>query len=330
MRGEAWARLKEALSHKWPGCKTAPYQRTRLCSASTGDSFSQRHSMPKPKGAKGNQTWRSQARETALPAQKAELDPLDMEDQADALTMAAMQGNTEAVQALMDRGVSPNAKDTIGVAPLHWGAFCGHAGVVGVLIEAGAEVHCRDQEGRTPLHVAAYESHVDVLKRLLQAGADIAAPDNSESPTADARAQRATGSERTAALGTAPAGAAPAGTAPALPPSLVTAALPASWPPECHGANYQPPALSQRAYCSTADRATLLQRMTCCVGDLRSLLAQWGGLRCTAPCPMGRRRRASFSPRRVRMRWSRTAKARRPWPSPGTSVTRRVQPALSF
>jgi ankyrin repeat protein len=150
--------------------------------------------MPKPKGAKGNQTWRSQARETALPAQKAELDPLDMEDQADALTMAAMQGNTEAVQALMDRGVSPNAKDTIGVAPLHWGAFCGHAGVVGVLIEAGSEVHCRDQEGRTPLHVAAYESHVDVLKRLLQAGADIAAPDNSESPTADARAQRATGS----------------------------------------------------------------------------------------------------------------------------------------
>ena len=136
--------------------------------------------MPNKKKGLSSQplTWRSQAKGISS---KAEMNPLDMEDEADALTMAAMQGNAAAVQALMHRGVSPNAKDTIGVAPLHWGAFCGHASVIGVLIDAGAEVHCRDQEGRTPLHVAAYESHVDVLKQLLQAGADIAAPDNSTS-----------------------------------------------------------------------------------------------------------------------------------------------------
>ena len=249
--------------------------------------------MPKPKGAKGNQTWRSQARETALPAQKAELDPLDMEDQADALTMAAMQGNAEAVQALMERGVSPNAKDTIGVAPLHWGAFCGHAGVIGVLIDAGAEVHCRDQEGRTPLHVAAYESHADVLKRLLQAGADIAAPDNSKLPLMRA---------------VAPA------------PRRVCLCR---GPRRCYArtAVLRPSVPTANADCIARDAAA------CC---LLAHILQWGGLRCTAPCPMGRRRRASFSPRRVRMRWSRTAKARRPWTSPGTSVTRRVQPALSF
>ena len=87
------------------------------------------------------QTWRSHARESALPAPKADLDPLDMEDEADALTMSAMQGNAEAVAALMARGVSANAKDSIGVAPLQ-GCFLRDAAVVGALIDAGADVQC--------------------------------------------------------------------------------------------------------------------------------------------------------------------------------------------
>ena len=130
--------------------------------------------MPSSKGPK---TWRSKAREepkTNAPSSSADPDGI-----ADALTMAAMQGNVEAVKALLEGGISADCHDAIGVAPLHWAAFCGHGEVTGLLLGARADVTVRDQEGRTPLHVAAYESHMDVIKRLLRAGADMMAPDKS-------------------------------------------------------------------------------------------------------------------------------------------------------
>ena len=123
--------------------------------------------MPSSKGPK---TWRSKAREepkTNAPSSSADPDGI-----ADALTMAAMQGNVEAVKALLEGGISADCHDAIGVAPLHWAAFCGHGEVTGLLLGARADVTVRDQEGRTPLHVAAYESHMDVIKRLLRAGAE--------------------------------------------------------------------------------------------------------------------------------------------------------------
>lgn len=124
----------------------------------------------------GKQTWRAQAREQTV--LQATTDPLkDIDDAADALTMAAMQGNRDAVQQLVASGADVDAKDAIGVAPLHWAAFCGHGELIGKLIDSGADVHIRDQEGRTPLHVAAYESHLNVILRLIAAGADIMAPD---------------------------------------------------------------------------------------------------------------------------------------------------------
>ena len=128
--------------------------------------------MPK----KGQATWRAQAREA--PRVDPNLNPTDVEDPGDALTMAAMQGNEGALATLLDAGNAPvDGKDAIGVAPLHWAAFCGQAGICAALISAGADVHVRDQEGRTPLHVAAYESHHAVISKLVAAGADVMAPD---------------------------------------------------------------------------------------------------------------------------------------------------------
>lgn len=136
---------------------------------------------------RGSKTWRTQAREgggvgpraPAAAASAPALAPVgeDEATTADALTMSAMQGDEEGVAALLAMGADADAKDQIGVAPLHWGAFCGHGGVTRRLLAAGAEVHVRDQEGRTPLHVAAYESHSEVIAQLLKAGADVMAPD---------------------------------------------------------------------------------------------------------------------------------------------------------
>jgi len=130
-----------------------------------------------PSGKKsGKQTWRAQARENPTIMQTS-VNPAEIEDMSDALTMAAMQGNDEVIGTLVAAGVDVDAKDAIGVAPLHWAAFCGHEASINRLIDAGADVHTRDQEGRTPLHVAAYESHLDVIARLVKADADVMAPD---------------------------------------------------------------------------------------------------------------------------------------------------------
>jgi ankyrin repeat protein len=127
--------------------------------------------MPKEKGSK---TWRTQAREAPKPA---EVGSIDAENDGDAIMMAAMQGNVEHLGTLLDSGGDPDGKDAIGVTPLHWAAFCGHAGICTRLLQASANVAARDQEGRTPLHVASYESHAEVIQALIAAGADLLAPD---------------------------------------------------------------------------------------------------------------------------------------------------------
>jgi len=91
-----------------------------------------------------------------------------------------MQGNEAAVGVLIDSGVDVDHKDSIGVGPLHWAAFCGHTPVIKRLLQAKADLHIRDREGRTPLHVASYErsdGQFEVMRTLLQAGADLHAPD---------------------------------------------------------------------------------------------------------------------------------------------------------
>jgi len=120
----------------------------------------------------------------AARAKKKEPQPISEEledfDDTDALVMAAMQGNEQAVNVLIDSGVDVNHKDSIGVGALHWAAFCGHTCVIKRLLEAKADLHITDREGRTPLHVASYErsdGQFDVLRTLIGAGADLHAPD---------------------------------------------------------------------------------------------------------------------------------------------------------
>ena len=101
-------------------------------------------------------------------------------DDTDALVMAAMQGNEVAVGVLIESGVDIDHKDSIGVGPIHWAAFCGHSAVIKRLLDSKADLHIRDREGRTPLHVASYErseGQLEVLSTLIAAGAELHSPD---------------------------------------------------------------------------------------------------------------------------------------------------------
>ncbi|RKU17885.1 hypothetical protein C6500_14875 [Candidatus Poribacteria bacterium] len=67
------------------------------------------------------------------------------------LTWAAMAGQTEAVQFLLENGADVNLKSRDGGTPLHGAAFFGRTDVVKLLLENGANLEARNNDGATPV-----------------------------------------------------------------------------------------------------------------------------------------------------------------------------------
>lgn len=67
------------------------------------------------------------------------------------LTWAAMMGQTEAVQLLLENGADVNIKSRDGGTPLHDAAFFGRTDVVKLLLENGANLEARNDDGATPV-----------------------------------------------------------------------------------------------------------------------------------------------------------------------------------
>ena len=79
------------------------------------------------------------------------------------------------IQALLDAGANPDAKDSAGATPLHQAARSStNTAVMQALLDAGANVNTRTSNDWTPLHYAALrKDNAAVLQFLLAAGADI-------------------------------------------------------------------------------------------------------------------------------------------------------------
>jgi len=95
--------------------------------------------------------------------------------------LAAARGDVDTIRALLDRGVSPNARDEHGKTPLIWAAMNGSLPVVQLLLERGADVNAADKYGVTALMMAAnprQRAQSEVLVALLDKGANINAADS--------------------------------------------------------------------------------------------------------------------------------------------------------
>jgi len=84
-----------------------------------------------------------------------------------------LDGNVEAIQALIKAGANVNAGDVEGETPLHLAAFDGNVEAIQALIKAGANVDAGDVEGETPLHLAARYGDVEAIQALIDCGADV-------------------------------------------------------------------------------------------------------------------------------------------------------------
>jgi len=88
------------------------------------------------------------------------------------LMMAALRGNLEWTQRLLDRGAQ---FDREGWTPLHYAASGPEPKVVALLLDRGARIESRSPNGTTPLMMAARYGSEEGAELLLARGADVAA-----------------------------------------------------------------------------------------------------------------------------------------------------------
>lgn len=91
-----------------------------------------------------------------------------------ALLEASIKGDTTAVKTLLDKGVSPNAKDNDGRTPLTEAAYRGYTEIAKMLIDHGADLFAKKRDGETPITMAAgHQDIAQLIKRDLEL-ADVA------------------------------------------------------------------------------------------------------------------------------------------------------------
>lgn len=89
---------------------------------------------------------------------------------SDALYAAARNGHRDAVEYLLARGASVDAKGVFGGAALHWAAINGHYGMVEFLVSRGANTGIRDARFDSTAEGWAEEGGHSAIVDLLRRG----------------------------------------------------------------------------------------------------------------------------------------------------------------
>lgn len=106
-----------------------------------------------------------------IPTPQEEWEGIPPSEQA--IHLAARRGHLAMVKLLLDRGASPDARDSQGATPLF---ETSDPAIAKLLIARGAKVSARDSDGIQPIHRAATRSH-GLVKLLVRHGADPLARD---------------------------------------------------------------------------------------------------------------------------------------------------------
>lgn len=91
-----------------------------------------------------------------------------------ALHHAAIQGDLDIFQLLIEMGADPNASDSNGWTPLHFASQNCNCDIASLLLKLGSQVDSYNVYGNTPLSNAVFESRGkgEMIKLLLSFGAD--------------------------------------------------------------------------------------------------------------------------------------------------------------
>ncbi len=101
---------------------------------------------------------------------RAKMPPLDLiiqRNKEQNLLVAAAQGDTDLVAALIENGVDANAINALGRTSIVAAAWRGHHHIVRLLIKTGVEIDAADNQGRTALYWAAINGYPEIVETLL-------------------------------------------------------------------------------------------------------------------------------------------------------------------
>lgn len=102
---------------------------------------------------------------------KRGVDPNTLDEQGNTLLiLAAREGNTETVKALLPFKPKLSHRNLAGDSALMLATLRGSLDLVDLLVAAGAEF---DHDGWTPLIYAAFEGHLELVERFLALGANV-------------------------------------------------------------------------------------------------------------------------------------------------------------
>ena len=89
------------------------------------------------------------------------------------LHWACYNGHIETAKTLLDHGAKVNVKNDCGQTSLHFASRYGYTETAKILLDHGAKVNVKNNCGDTPLHSACCNGHAEVAKILLEHGADV-------------------------------------------------------------------------------------------------------------------------------------------------------------
>lgn len=94
-------------------------------------------------------------------------------DGLSALHLAAINGNTEIIQILLDHGIDQGLEDNNGQSALWHAVNSGNIAAIKLLTNDKKMINLSDHDGFTPLHIAALKNNTEALKILIDANADV-------------------------------------------------------------------------------------------------------------------------------------------------------------
>jgi ankyrin repeat protein len=124
-------------------------------------------------GCNGERSTPPRSTATATPAAGAERKQVDpvAAAQTNSLLVAAGNGDTEAVKALLDKGVDVNSTAPDGRTALIDASYNGKTEMVKLLLEHKADPNMKKADGATAIGFARGKKYVEIVDLLRKAGA---------------------------------------------------------------------------------------------------------------------------------------------------------------